>query len=1015
MRRKLFLFLIIMLFTILVGCDNGENNIESKKELAIDLFLNDTMEVGDDQEIVVNVYNGSIDDLVLDVDNNSVLKIEEDYLYALNEGIATVTATIGEKSVSVTITVNEKVVNVRYELNGGEMNEELPKTRTSKDVIQLPTPTKYGYDFVGWYGDAQLSNKVVTLNKKNMDVTTIYAKWEVRTYQVIYHYFDSNNKETITKEVVNYVDDYTTKNQDVKTDYLFTGWYKEDSLIHLVNKIDGGKNEVRELNLYGKEIAKSNTVSVQLIYNGGNEIYKTKQEIINDFLKDYNYINKKTYTSIAQIGTSASTPLTFHTFYNGKNEEGIAMNVKWKWLATYIYDCSVAQLSSDNINVIAMKSLLSSKFEDTDNNKKGVSTSFRAFLNEMEIGSKTTATVDFSIYENKTFFWSYLSNQCNKTETISVVNPTLPTLYQENYEFDGWYRDVECTQKVTSNVYTDGPLYAYFLENKPVTKVTINNKPEELIKFDTMQLEWTISPADANIRTVTMKSSDPEIASIDEEGNIIAHKIGTVTIQVFTDSQTKNYDEFTVQVCTPSYFNVNIDSSVVTVGETLQLDAVCKTKEGDKTKFTYMSFDNTVAKVDNKGVVTGLKSGYTKIRVMATGTANFFDFGITVLDKNASDIVKFIASCNNAQVYTCYNLGIGDGIPVYYADIYGSVNKLLFNDPLVINTSLEADSMADPEHGGLKSSIEFICIHYTGNMNKGAGAYSNAKYLAGQNANVSIHYCTGNDGVYSGVDDNYVAYHAGDGNDVPFEWYPTGVKVEEGDPEFPEWDISENSYYMLNGKETTVPVPEGKTPETKKVTSKYYTYSGKQFRCLNTLTMPFTIKNGEYYIGTTYWGYNNISSGILCSRGGNLNSIGIEAAVDYGSDLWYTWQKTAQLVGKLMADNKLDVTRITGNHSYSGKDCPQPFLENDCELWWEFIELCRAEQTLLEKYSNYEITMELIDNPSNVTKMGRITSQKANTTQLITYTVHIKNKTTGISESITLGSILESIYENNNI
>lgn len=79
------------------------------------------------------------------------------------------------------------------------------------------------------------------------------------------------------------------------------------------------------------------------------------------------------------------------------------------------------------------------------------------------------------------------------------------------------------------------------------------------------------------------------------------------------------------------------------------------------------------------------------------------------------------------------------------------------------------------------SSIEFITVHYTGNMAKGSTASANANYFA-TNTSTSIHYVTGNDGVFSVLDDSYVAYHAGDGTSVKFEWFPTGVTYKDGDP-----------------------------------------------------------------------------------------------------------------------------------------------------------------------------------------------------------------------------------------
>jgi N-acetylmuramoyl-L-alanine amidase CwlA len=159
-------------------------------------------------------------------------------------------------------------------------------------------------------------------------------------------------------------------------------------------------------------------------------------------------------------------------------------------------------------------------------------------------------------------------------------------------------------------------------------------------------------------------------------------------------------------------------------------------------------------------------------------------------------------------------------------------------------------------------------------------------------------------------------------------------------------------------------------------------------------------------MGTTWWAYTQVYEGRICSTGGNYNSIGIESCVNKGSDLWYTWQLTAQLVARLMDANDLDITRVRGHHFYTAKDCPQPMLANDQEIWYEFLELVEAEYELLTKYSDYEITFES-HNPEILDNNGRIIKQPSETT-CVTYTLTFTKD--GNSQSITLGSMVQGLY-----
>ena len=245
----------------------------------------------------------------------------------------------------------------------------------------------------------------------------------------------------------------------------------------------------------------------------------------------------------------------------------------------------------------------------------------------------------------------------------------------------------------------------------------------------------------------------------------------------------------------------------------------------------------------------------------------------------------------------------------------------------------------------------------------------------------------------------------------------TGVKTGENDPLYPEFTISTDFYYEINGQKTTVkmPVPwnyqnrytdhilnaDGTISANPKYGEDFKGRTPESF--LNDQDLPFKIVDGEYYMGTTWWCYTQVYEGRICSTGGNRNSIGIESCVNQGSDLWYTWQKTAQLVADIMYRNELDITRVRGHHFFSGKDCPQPMLENDLEIWWEFLELVEAEYELLTTFKGYSVSI-VSDNPEIVDNTGRVINQPMVPT-CVTYTITF---TKGNSvQSIKLASMIQ--------
>jgi hypothetical protein len=80
-------------------------------------------------------------------------------------------------------------------------------------------------------------------------------------------------------------------------------------------------------------------------------------------------------------------------------------------------------------------------------------------------------------------------------------------------------------------------------------------------------------------------------------------------------------------------------------------------------------------------------------------------------------------------------------------------------------------------------------------------------------------------------------------------------------------------------------------------------------------------------------------------------------------------------------------------------------LENDLEIWWEFIELVRAEHEKLTACREY--TFDFASNSDLVNAHGRVFAQ-SNESQIVTYTVTITHD--GVEESVELASVIKGAY-----
>lgn len=77
----------------------------------------------------------------------------------------------------------DKKFDVTYELNGGTLPAEAAKSFLCDSIAKLPTPTKDGFDFVGWSLENKLDNVYHALDRLDGHIckkTTVYAIWTAK-------------------------------------------------------------------------------------------------------------------------------------------------------------------------------------------------------------------------------------------------------------------------------------------------------------------------------------------------------------------------------------------------------------------------------------------------------------------------------------------------------------------------------------------------------------------------------------------------------------------------------------------------------------------------------------------------------------------------------------------------------------------------------------------------------------------------------------------------------------------
>ena len=343
-------------------------------------------------------------------------------------------------------------------------------------------------------------------------------------------------------------------------------------------------------------------------------------------------------------------------------------------------------------------------------------------------------------------------------------------------------------------------------------------------------------------------------------------------------------------------------------------------------------------------------------------------------------------------------IGSDDGSADYEHEIYGSVNNY-WAGTLPTLTKNMLDYSTNPKVGGsgktTMTSIEFVVIHDTAGSGSTSTARANSNWCtnpqnAGNNA-TSWHYTIGNDGIYQQLEENVIAWHAGDGtnwgtadNNYSTTWYDTGVAYAG---ERPTVTCGNDGYFYINGTKSLLkyPTKDGVTPH------------------INTVGLVCVKgENGNYMIPTTWVGsgYGNA----ICARGGGLNGIGIETAVNMGSDVYLTWQYTAKFVADILVRNNLAADRVWFHNNFSNKKCPNTMIT--AGLVDTFLKLVYAEYEVAKNYSDYTITFTS-NNPEIVDNTGRVVKAPDYTTN-VSYTITVTKG--GESQSVTLNSLIIGKY-----
>ena len=192
---------------------------------------------------------------------------------------------------------------------------------------------------------------------------------------------------------------------------------------------------------------------------------------------------------------------------------------------------------------------------------------------------------------------------------------------------------------------------------QPAKKIELSETKLNILVQNTAQLTYVISPDYTTNKDVLWSSNRPEIASVDQNGVVTAHKRGTATITVACQDGSGKAAKATINVIQPLYgMSLEKDEIRVGLGETGSLNAILDPLDASNSKVRWYSSDSNIAQVSGSSIkasVTGIAWGDAEITAV-TDEGEYTDTAIVhVGDYNkALDVVMLSLVPKDGGGYT---------------------------------------------------------------------------------------------------------------------------------------------------------------------------------------------------------------------------------------------------------------------------------------------------------------------------------------------------------------------------
>ena len=205
-----------------------------------------------------------------------------------------------------------------------------------------------------------------------------------------------------------------------------------------------------------------------------------------------------------------------------------------------------------------------------------------------------------------------------------------------------------------------------------LTEFFVVASQNQVTKGETAQLTLTIKPDNYPNKDVTWSSSNEAIATVDGNGLVTTHEVGTVTITATLKSDPAISSSVTIVVNPIKVSKITVNGygkDYLVKGNTVTLTTTVEPSDAANKSIVWSSSNEEVATVDQNGKVTAVGQGTVSIKAMNDDSGVYGEQVITVYDNTPANYKVHVYVTNENQK-TTYTINIPkDGTVVTPASV----------------------------------------------------------------------------------------------------------------------------------------------------------------------------------------------------------------------------------------------------------------------------------------------------------------------------------------------------------